>query len=218
MLFKYINLKKILVLMIAASGVCFWPLKTYALEEIIFQNGDKISGDIISYTDGTFHVETNFGPISIPKSEIEKINFNKNQLMTQNAKSITTPDDFLSFIQTSKFSFFVDSEKMNAQNFSNQLRLRWAMKHQGIKSLDEFLEKVAYYSPVTGKHNQVEIEKGRKIKVCDWADSVLKNSGRFDSQKTTPDDENKQDSSPSKGKDKNSDIDNNETARKILKK
>lgn len=215
---KFIKLKKAFILAITAAGLFLCLSNANALEEIIFQNGDKISGNITSYTDGIFHVETNFGPISIPKSEIEKINFTKNDAAGKNTKSITTPDDFLSFIQTCKFNFFIDSEKMNAQNFSNQLRLRWAMKHSKIKDLEEFLEKVTYYSPVTGKHNQVEIEKGRKIKVCDWADSILKNSGKFDGKKNEIEIEKKQKTPINKETDSDTETGSEGNNRKTIKK
>ena len=92
--------------------------------------------------------------------------------------SIIKPDDLISYIQNSKLYFYVDSEKTSANNFANQIRLRWAMKLAQIKELDEFREKLVSYSPKTGADNLVEISKGKKIKVCDWLDSILKSTRR----------------------------------------
>jgi len=146
-------------------------------EELIFTNGDRISGEIVSMRGGTFEVETpGFGRIAVPKSGLLRINFN-NEAPTrhQGGSSIITPDDLLSFIQNCKLNFYIDSEKTSANNFANTVRLNWAMKAPGMKDLGEFGESFLYYSR-TGSHNMVEISKGKKIKVCDWIDSVVKSS------------------------------------------
>jgi len=52
------------------------------------------------------------------------------------------------------------------------------MKLAHVKELDEFREKLVSYSPKTGADNLVEISKGKKIKVCDWLDSILKSTRR----------------------------------------
>ncbi len=147
-------------------------------EEIIFINGDRITGDIIALKGGTFEVEAAFGRIFLPENSIQRIEFNSYSVGMPSGISIIKPDDLISYIQNSKFSFYVDNEKISANNFANQIRLRWAMKMAGVKELDEFREKLVSYSPETGAHNLIEISKGKKIKVCDWLDSVLKSSRR----------------------------------------
>ena len=147
-------------------------------EEIIFVNGDRVTGDIISLKGGTFEVEAGFGRIFLPKASIQRIEFNSYSIGAPSGASIIKPDDLISYIQNSKLSFYVDNEKISANNFANQTRLRWAMKLAHIKELDEFREKLISYSPKTGAHNLVEISKGKKIKVCDWLDSVLKSTRR----------------------------------------
>lgn len=145
-------------------------------EELIFTNGDRISGEIISLRGGTFEVETSgFGRIFVPKSGLLRINFsNEAPLRGPRGSAIATPDDLLSFIQNCKLNFYIDAEKTSAGNFANTVRLNWAMKAPGMKDLGEFGERFLFYSPRTGSHNMVEISKGRKIKACDWIDSVLK--------------------------------------------
>jgi hypothetical protein len=149
-----------------------------AAEEIIFINGDRVTGDIISLKGGTFEVEAGFGRIFLPKASIQRIEFNSYSIGAPSGISIIRPDDLISYIQNSKLAFYIDNEKMSANNFANQARLRWAMKLAHIKELDEFREKLISYSPKTGAHNLVEISKGKKIKVCDWLDSVLKSTRR----------------------------------------
>ncbi len=149
-----------------------------AAEEIIFVNGDRVTGDIVSLKGGTFEVEAGFGRIFLPKSSIQRIEFNSYSIGAPSGISIIKPDDLISYIQNSKLSFYIDNEKISANNFANQIRLRWAMKLAHIKELDEFREKLISYSPKTGAHNLVEISKGKKIKVCDWLDSVLKSTRR----------------------------------------
>ncbi len=147
-------------------------------EEIIFVNGDRVTGDIISLKGGTFEVEAGFGRIFLPKSSIQRIEFNSYSVGAPSGASIIKPDDLISYIQNSKLPFYIDNEKISANNFANQVRLRWAMKLAHVKELDEFREKLISYSPKTGAHNLVEISKGKKIKVCDWLDSVLKSTRR----------------------------------------
>ena len=167
-------LKTALVILALGAGFSF----SHAAEEIIFINGDRITGDIVSLKGGTFEVEAGFGRISVPKSSIQKIEFNSYSIGSPSAVSIIKPDDLISYIQNSKLYFYVDSEKTSANNFANQIRLRWAMKLAHIKELDEFREKLVSYSPKTGADNLVEISKGKKIKVCDWLDSILKSTRR----------------------------------------
>lgn len=162
----------LLTLMIGAFSV---PL---AAEEIIFINGDRVTCDIISLRGGTFEVEASFGRIQIPKSGIQRIEFNSYSVGAPSAVSIIKPDDLISYIQNSKLSFYIDNEKTGANNFANQIRLRWAMKLAHVKELDEFREKLVSYSPKTGADNLVEISKGKKIKVSDWLDSILKSTRR----------------------------------------
>jgi len=150
----------------------------YSAEEIIFINGDRITGELISLKGDTFEVETSFGKISVPKSGVQKIDFNVYSQGMPSSNSIIKPDDLISYIQNSRMFFYVDSEKISANNFANQIRLRWAMKLSTVKELDEFCEKLIVYSPKTGSHNMVEISRGKKIKVCDWLDSILKSTRR----------------------------------------
>ncbi len=161
-----------------AACVLFLVLACSRAEEIIFINGDRITGDIISLKGETFEVEAGFGRIFLPKTSIQKIEFNSYSVGAPSTASIIKPDDLVSYIQNSKLSFYIDNEKMSANNFANQIRLRWAMKLAYVKELDEFCEKLISYSPKTGAHNLVEISKGKKIKVCDWLDSVLKSTRR----------------------------------------
>ena len=167
-------LKTALVILALGAGFSF----SHAAEEIIFINGDRITGDIVSLKGGTFEVEAGFGHISVPKSSIQKIEFNSYSIGSPSAVSIIKPDDLISYIQNLKLYFYVDSEKTSANNFANQIRLRWAMKLAHVKELDEFREKLVSYSPKTGADNLVEISKGKKIKVCDWLDSILKSTRR----------------------------------------
>ena len=149
-----------------------------AAEEIIFINGDRVTCDIISLRGGTFEVEASFGRIQVPKSGIQRIEFNSYSVGAPSAVSIIKPDDLISYIQNSRLSFYIDNEKTGANNFANQIRLRWAMKMANVKELDEFREKLVSYSPKTGADNFVEISKGKKIKVSDWLDSILKSTRR----------------------------------------
>lgn len=153
-------------------------LAPLAAEEIIFINGDRVTCDIISLRGGTFEVEASFGRVMIPKSGIQRIEFNSYSVGAPSAVSIIKPDDLISYIQNSKLSFYIDNEKTGANNFANQIRLRWAMKLAHVKELDEFREKLVAYSPKTGADNLVEISKGKKIKVSDWLDSILKSTRR----------------------------------------
>jgi len=152
------------------------PLKINAAEEIIFANGDRISGEIVGFSGGTFEVETSFGRISVPKANLQKITFNPAVIGSNSSRSIITPDDLISYIQNSKLNFYIDSEKASANNFANQIRVRWAMNYAAVRELDEFSEKLLFYSPRTGGHIMVEVGKGKKVKACDWLDSVLKSS------------------------------------------
>ncbi len=157
----------------------FWTFSApLAAEEIIFINGDRVTCDIISLKGGTFEVEASFGRVMIPKSGIQRIEFNSYSVGAPSSVSIIKPDDLISYIQNSKLSFYIDNEKTGANNFANQIRLRWAMKLAHVKELDEFREKLVAYSPKTGADNLVEISKGKKIKVSDWLDSILKSTRR----------------------------------------
>lgn len=170
-------MKTFKIIIVIAAFLALFSV-SYAAEEIIFANGDRITGDIVALKGGTFEVEASFGRIFIPKHGIQRIEFNSYAIGSPSAVSIIKPDDLISYIQNSKLSFYIDNEKTSANNFANQIRLRWAMKMAHIKELDEFREKLVSYSPKSGADNLVEITKGKKIKVSDWLDSILKSSRR----------------------------------------
>ncbi len=150
--------------------------KAPAAEEIIFTNGDRISGEIVAFSGDTFEIETSFGKISVPRANLQKITFNPAVIGSNSSRSIMTPDDMISYIQNSKLNFFVDSEKVSANNFANQIRVRWAMNYASVRELEEFNEKLVMYSPRTGAHIMVEVAKGKKVKACDWLDSALRST------------------------------------------
>lgn len=167
-------MKKLLLSLVAISLLSI-STNALAAEEIIFANGDRISGEITALRGDTFEVETSFGKISVPRSGIQRINFNAPGA-AQAGRQPLTPDDLISHIQHSKLSFFVDSVKLSANNFANQVRLEWAMNHPRVRDIDEFCEAVIVSSAKTGEQNLVEVSKGKKIKVRDWLDSVLRSN------------------------------------------
>lgn len=46
-----------------------------AEETVVLTNGDKISGEVKSLAGGVFQVETAYGPLTIPKSKVARIDF-----------------------------------------------------------------------------------------------------------------------------------------------
>ena len=164
------------IVFMAGVLIFFNNTQALALEEVIFTNGDRLSGEIVAFSGDTFEIETSFGKISVPKANLQKITFNPAVIGSNSSRSIITPDDLISFIQNSKLNFYVDSEKVSANNFANQVRVRWAMNYASVRELDEFSEKLVMYSPRTGAHVMVEVAKGKKVKACDWLDSALKST------------------------------------------